>query len=298
MHAEQPYIERLHAAMPDLAITRARIDESGQNNVVLEVTDAAWGALIFRFARYAEGVRTLRREVAILRGLRGRVPLLTPDPIYITLESERAGDAFIGYPMIPGTPLWREDLEAIGDEAATQRLAGQLARFLRALHHVPAAAAGLDGLPVSDTPAEWADLSTRFRDKLFVHMRPDARAEVARTFETFLGEADNFTYAPALRHGDFGTSNVLWDAAARRLTGVIDFGSAGLGDPAVDLAGIICRAGYGETFARRMLPVYPALEAMLPRARFYASTFALQYALFGVEQGEVEAFEHGIARYR
>ena len=42
----------------------------------------------------------------------------------------------------------------------------------------------------------------------------------------------------------------------------------------------------------------PALEEMLPRARFYASTFALQEALFGVRRGDEEAFERGIVGYR
>lgn len=298
MNAAQPYIERLLAAFPDLTITRAHIDDSGQNNSVVEVEDAAKGALVFRFARYAEGIRTLRREIVFLRGLRGRLPLATPDPTYVALESERPGEALMGYRRIPGAPLWREELAAIRDAAAVHALAGQVGRFLRALHELAPAAVGLNDLPVSDTTAEWADLYTRFRGSLFAHMRADARAEVARAFETFLGDARNFAYTPALRHGDFGTSNLLWDATARRLTGVIDFGSAGLGDPAVDVAGIICRAGYGEAFACRMLPFYPALEEMLPRARFYASTFALQYALFGAEQGEPEAFEHGLARYR
>jgi aminoglycoside 2''-phosphotransferase len=298
MNLEQPYIERIRAAYPTLTIAHARIDDSGQNNLVLEVEDAADGALIFRFARYAEGIATLRREVTLLRGLRGKLPLATPDPGYVALESERPGEAFMGYRRIPGAPLWREELAAIGDEAAVRGVAAQVGRFLRALHEVSPAAVGLGDLPVSDTAAEWADLGVRFRDKLFAHMRPDARDEVAGNFEAFLGDGANFTYAPTLRHGDFGTSNVLWDAATHRLTGVIDFGSAGLGDPAVDLAGLICRAGYGEAFARRCLDVYPALEALLPRARFYASTFALQYALFGVEQGEPEAFEHGIAAYR
>jgi hypothetical protein len=36
---------------------------------------------------------------------------------------------------------------------------------------------------------------------------------------------------------------------------------------------------------------------LLPRARFYRSTFAIQEALYGVEHGDEAAFERGIAPY-
>jgi hypothetical protein len=43
---------------------------------------------------------------------------------------------------------------------------------------------------------------------------------------------------------------------------------------------------------------YPVTGAILSRARFYAGTFALQEALYGLEDGDQKAFERGIAQYR
>lgn len=43
--------------------------------------------------------------------------------------------------------------------------------------------------------------------------------------------------------------------------------------------------------------IYPQAESLIPRARFYVSTFAIQEALFGVETGDKEAFYSGIAPY-
>jgi len=37
---------------------------------------------------------------------------------------------------------------------------------------------------------------------------------------------------------------------------------------------------------------------MAERLAFYAGTFALQEALFGIENGDRQAFENGIAAYR
>jgi aminoglycoside 2''-phosphotransferase len=79
--------------------------------------------------------------------------------------------------------------------------------------------------------------------------------------------------------------------------GVIDFSSAGQGDPAADLAAVLGPKGYGEDFARRLEASYPSIMEFLPRARFYAGTFALQEALFGAEHGDVGALERGLAPY-
>ncbi len=76
---------------------------------------------------------------------------------------------------------------------------------------------------------------------------------------------------------------------------MIDFGFAGLGDPASDLASISCS---GEAFLRRILKTYPAVEGILERARFYRSTFALFEAFYGLRDGDWESFENGIAAFQ
>ena len=65
---------------------------------------------------------------------------------------------------------------------------------------------------------------------------------------------------------------------------MIDFGLAGLGDPATDLASLI--NSYGESLVGKMINVYPEMEDLLPRARFYAQAIELQWALLGIESGD------------
>ncbi len=74
-----------------------------------------------------------------------------------------------------------------------------------------------------------------------------------------LGDRRNFDYEPQLVHGDLAPYHILADKPAARLSGVIDFGVAGLGDPATDL-GCLLQA-YGESFVRRMRPAYPEMDA-------------------------------------
>ena len=96
--------------------------------------------------------------------------------------------------------------------------------------------------------------------------------------------------AKVLRHGDFGTSNTLYSSEQRRVVGIIDFGHAGIGDPAVDFAGLY--VSYGEPFLRRCARVYPLINRYWERIRFYADcAFLLEDALFCVEHGTEEAGE-------
>jgi aminoglycoside 2''-phosphotransferase len=291
MDKRHGYLRRIREVYPDLTAGTVRLNDEGQNSDILIVDDE----LVFRFPRYTDAARRLAVETALLHGIQGRVPLAVPNPIYMSPDSPLVGSAFVGYRMLPGQPLWRATLLAIDDEAVVERLARQLAGFLSALHRLPLAEAIVGRLPAPDGYAEWGERYARIRARLFPHMRAEARAWATDHFEAFLRDRQHFAFTPALIHGDFGTSNVLFDAARQTITGVIDFGGAGLGDPAYDVAGLL--AGYGEPFARRVAAAYPAIASAWARVRFYAGTFALLEALFGAEHGDERAFAGGIAPY-
>ncbi len=290
MSQREACLAAIRSVYPDLAIQSAEYRTGGQNNDILSVN----GALLFRFPRYLEAFQALTNETAILQAIHGKLPLPTPHPIYAHLNTSDFHQSFVGYPLIAGDPINIYTLEATYDSLTGQRLADQLADFLKALHGIAS-----PQIPrvVSDGRDDWADLYSRIREKLFPLMSAAGREQVIHHFEPYLAEAQHFAYTPVLRHGDFGTGNILFDAAQRRFTGVIDFGSAGLGDAAVDLAAVYGWRGRGEAFARRMFSRYPELEIMLPRAKFYAGTFLLQEALFGAENNEPALIESGLEPY-
>lgn len=81
-----------------------------------------------------------------------------------------------------------------------------------------------------------------------------------------------------------------------RISGIIDWGFCGLGDPAQDLGALL--ASYGEAFVARVCRHYPALGKGLARARFYRRQYALLQALFALRDGDQAEFDDGIAAYR
>jgi aminoglycoside 2''-phosphotransferase len=284
-----PYAAHIQAPYPALSVATVRRLGEGQNNDVLVVN----GALIFRFPRYAQGIAALEREVTILRALQGRLPLAIPTPRYVALTPRLVGRVFMGYPLLPGAPLEPTVLAHL-DEAEVATLARGLGDFLRHLHQIrleevlPGAAAQ------PDLRASWADLYARIQRHLFPAMRPEARAWAAAHFETFLHSPQSRAISPVLTHGDLGVGNVLYEAQRHRVTGIIDFSGAGPQDAAVDLAALsTLRAGVLDEVAH----TYPVTQALLDRAAFYRGTFALQEALFGVENDDEDAFRAGIAAY-
>ncbi len=287
----ETYLTLISRHLPGFAASQARIlPATGQFNVVLCIDDR-W---IFRFPKSAHVAADLARELEILPRLQGRLPLPIPDPVFSATDRETGQVLFMGYAMLPGEPLLRQRYRELQhDDDVVERIAHDLARFLRTLRGIPPAEIGLDEND-EDAREAWAQYYRDFRQKLFPHMRIEARREVEREFEAALSDASLWNFDDCLCHGDFGTGNILYQDG--RISGVIDFSFCGIGDPAQDLGALI--ASYGEGLVERVFRHYPALRQHLRRARFYRGKYALIQALYALRDNDEAEFEDGIADYR
>lgn len=279
-------LERVKEFNPEINVSSVRA-QRGQFNDALILNEE----LVFRFPRSAHAAGMLKHESAVLRAIRSFVTLLIPNPVLGDPESE---EPFVGYRMIQGETFGREAVARAVNAGQLQRLADQLACFLRELHAVPVNELEVD-LPLRDSVERWVSMYADVREYLFPHMRPSARDQVSGHFESMLSNPDRLGFQPVLRHGDFGAGNILWNPATWTITGVIDFSFAGLGDPAMDAAAV---STMGDVLLKSMFVVYPDLQEMLDRVRFYRGTYALMEALDGVRDRDPEAFERGMRQYR
>jgi aminoglycoside 2''-phosphotransferase len=287
------YIETLRAACPGLSIETSEGIFTGQFNIIIFV-NKTW---IFRFPRFAEEIQRAIGEAKLLSSLRGRLPLPIPDPQFIHLEPPIPGRVFFGYQRLPGDPLYRPLLAQTRSEETLNRLAGQLASFLRALHTIPSTDINISA-HVADHRAEYEQMFREVRENLFQAMRPDARKEVSTHYEAYLDDPGLHDFPPVPRHGDFGGSNILYDPARQAISGIVDFSACAMGDAAADLASI---STLGESFYIRILDHYapdPSTRSRLTaRARFYRGTFALSEALAGLRTGDAKAYASGMVGY-
>lgn len=284
------YVAAIREAFPDLTIDSAwMIEDQGQHNDVLVINDG----LVFRFPKSADGALILGTEIALLRAIGDRLPLPVPDPVYSQYDAQRGVASFMGYTMLPGTPLWRQVVQDITDDAILQRLAAPLAEFLLALHAIDPADLNIQ-LDRRDGLSYWRKMYHEINRELYPDMRPEDVAQITAQFEQFFARLEQFDYQPVLRHGDLGGSNILHDPEMHTITGVIDFGAVAIGDPATDVASI---ATLGERFFAHFRQVYPVDDEMIERTVFYRETFALQEALIAKITGVQDEFLSGTTGY-
>ena len=283
-------VRALLAAAGESVSAPVRLVAEGWDNFIF----AAGGAYV-RVTRRRIAVPDIEKEVRLLPLLGVWLP--TPVP-----EVRRAAVAGVNWPWFSYTPVPGDELATIlakPQPAPLEKLAHSLGRVLRVLHD-PARAAEVRGFVREDT----------MRKCDIPHRVAGARARIdglrERGFEadyaglaSVLDAAADLPALPnvALVHGDLHIRHVMIDAATE-LSGIIDWGDAHLGNPAVDLAIYWCAFTPAERAAFR--DAYgPIPAAHLRSARvlavFISAVLALSAADFGLPEVERAALG-GLAR--
>ncbi|MFJ4800500.1 aminoglycoside phosphotransferase family protein [Streptomyces murinus] len=224
MHADEldldaPLVRRLIARrFPHWsALPVRRLASSGTENAMFRLG----GELVVRLPRRPGAVPDLAHERRWLPLLGPRLPVAVPEPV-------GAGEPDEDFPWPWSVYRWLAGTNPVaGAVEQPELLAEELGLFVRALRRVEAdgAPTGYRGgpLPERDEPtrAAVAELGDRV----------DARA-VTDLWERAVSVPEHGG-PPEWAHGDLSPGNMLVDGG--RLGAVIDFGCAGVGDPAVDL---------------------------------------------------------------
>lgn len=282
------YIKIIKEKNPSLIIEKYHFNAEGQNNDIVIVNDNT----VFKFPKYLEGIKKLKIEIDILNILKKHSTLDIPEYNYKNLDPYDTGNVYGGYRMIKGVSLRQSVYHNV---VRKENISKQLATFLRELHSIPIEEFYDHEIKFTDTYSEWTNFYDKIETKLFKFMRKEAKDSISKNFDSFLNH--DLDFDETIIHGDFGPTNIIFDPNSQIISGIIDFNDVSIGDPATDIASLIGPFGYGEDFVKSFKPIYPEVDCLLDRARFYASTFALQEAMFGLEVGDEAAFNSGIKQY-
>lgn len=270
------YLQLIQRDLPGTDPERLDHITDGMVNDVV-VVDRTW---VYRFSKHDWSQPLMQHEAKVLALVRARADVPVP-------HLEMLGDDACRYPYLAGTPLTRRMLFN-WSEADRSAVLKSVVRFIAQMHAIPTAEATAAGIGPSDTnrDAGWwrtfhADLTTTLYPLLMRHQRD----YVDDLFAPVLDGALTFDHRPTLVHGDLASYHLLVDPTERRLAAVIDFGTAGIGDPAVDVAALL--HVFGESLIAPHLQEHGGLdEATLPRARFWCATLDLQLALLGLRHDD------------
>lgn len=204
---------------PDLAGRPLVRVANGWDNATFRLGDD----LAVRLPRRDEAVPLVLHEQRYLPGIAGRSPVPVPVPVH-------AGHPTSDFPWPWSIVRWVSGTPAVDAGLDRGNAADGLAAFLLSLH-VPAEA----DVPVN--PFRGVPLADR-NDVVSGRLADRGRYPRAAELKAVWTEARAAAAwdGPAMMlHGDLHPGNILL-AADGTLSGVIDFGDVGAGDPAVDLA--------------------------------------------------------------
>ena len=252
-------VARIRAEFPEFILTRAILNDFGEDHAVV-IVDDAW---VFRFPRTPEAAALAAGERRLLDQLRQVSPL--PTPRYERVSP--VGD-FAGYPIIPGTEL-SERVFAGLPRGVQERVLAQLGVFLARLHQLPPS---LIAPPLGVAGPAWsaADYARRYRlrrAQLASTLPPDLHVRLDDFFESLPAIVDDAAHV--LIHGDLTEDHILLAPDGERLSGVIDFTDAAVGDPAFDFTFLWAYGDWAPAYAARHYGAGETTAKIVARSRWW-----------------------------
>lgn len=177
--------------------------------------------LAVRVPRRAEAAALVLHEQRVLPGISARLPVPIPAPVRIGTPGPLHP---YGWSVVP----WFEGITALEAGVRDERLARDVASFLRALHRPDSAPPvnPVRGVPLVERDGEV--IRERLASPLLLE-----RAALAVIWADALS-APAYAGPPVRIHGDLHPANLIVRDGA--LAAVVDFGDTTTGDPATDLA--------------------------------------------------------------
>jgi aminoglycoside phosphotransferase (APT) family kinase protein len=224
------------------------------------------------FGSKVKSAHDMGREVAVLSKL---APVYARAPHVLAYQAD---DTALGAPFYlmerrRGVIL-RKDLPAplAGDPATLRRLCELLVDALVELHAVDYRAAGLGDF---GKPEGYIERQVRGWSERYTGSQTDDISEMTEV-AAWLAAHRPADGAPALIHNDFKFDNVIFDPSLTRITGVLDWEMATIGDPLMDLGTSLSYwAQHDDPPPYSLLPFGPtARPGMMTRAEVVARYLA------------------------
>lgn len=200
----------------------APIKSTGTDNALFSLGED----MVIRIPRATWATEQVEKEQLWLPRLAPALPLTIPVPLGLGRSDERYPWMWSVYTWIDGEDLHSMELED------PNKAAKDLAVFLKALQGIDALDGPRSGKHNNYRGVPLADLNPVVRKSLVALEGLIDTDAAARAWDAAL-ETPEWDHAPVWVHGDLQAGNLL--ANHGRLTSVIDFGLAGVGDPACDL---------------------------------------------------------------
>lgn len=220
MHADEFFIDTaliqklLQEQFPHLAhLSLQPVPSNGTDNALYKLGDD----LVIRLPKIHWAIANIDKEVIWLPKIAPFLPISIPTP-------KAKGSASQEYPYPWAIYNW---IEGTNPTNISESFVNGLVSFLQALHAI-----NLPNAPLCTRSYSLQDKDTETRAAIQELQGMIDTTAAIQLWERAL-EAPLYSKPPVWVHGDLSPSNLL--ISQGNLSGVIDFGSVGIGDPALDL---------------------------------------------------------------
>lgn len=222
---ENNAINVLESVFPELPVKNYTVITTGWDNIVIQVNNET----AFKIPRKIENAQQLKREVSILS-------CISDSPVRVPRLShlkEYGNSLIMGYDFIPGRSL-----------NSVKKLSGvmvdQLITFLNYLYDKKDDLCVMNSMVLKDS-SFWGRRYEQYRESVFSNLfdvlNDDTLSAIATEFDSFLGDYCR-TVSVSPIHGDLYRDNVIVELDNPAIAGVVDWGTADYGDPAIDFAAL------------------------------------------------------------
>ena len=248
----------------------------GWDNLVLEVN----GSLIFRFTRREDILKQHIKELELLPLLNKNLSIRVPNPVYHQTETP---PYYMAYKKIHGKP--------ITGSINRDHLIETMTRFLRELQGTDHSS--LEHIPRYTSESwrrEYSELHQRITREVYPSLEPSIQEKIDDEFNHF--QETDLDFNPVISHRDLTSDHLL--ELDGRITGVIDWCDACVGDPAFDLTGVLM--DFGDQVAQIISDNLAYPPEYMVRARFYGKVAPFYEALYGYEIEDEEHIKKGLEK--
>ena len=249
---------------------------SGWEHDVYRVDDA----FVFRFPRYAGVAENLDYDRAVHDLVRSSIGdvMTVPEISFFGRSSAIFPHRFVGHRLVAGIGV--DDPRA----PTTIALGSDLGRALTAVHAIPARAAIDIGMSVANDDCA-SSLDALMRQ---VPLVAGLRELAPTPFDWLHGPPSvpaAYAGPPRFIHNDLHGEHIIIDPESGRLSGIVDWSGAGLGDPAIDLAFLLTLGGAAFLDAALASYQLPVDAGFRERLGFRARVRALGWLTDALRRG-------------
>jgi aminoglycoside 2''-phosphotransferase len=252
---------------------------------------------VFKFPKNIKASENLLKEFDILNELKHKLPLEIPDAVFLCrtyTPSDYFNYNFIGCTKIKGKALTPEIFNSLS-EKVQDNIIYDLASFLKELHNIKINEK-LNNY-IDDVPLKYKNDQKKIKNLIYEYLNTHQQECIENMYNKIYDDNDFFNYKPCVIHNDLSSDHIFYDDKSNKISGIIDFGDARIGDADNDFMCLLEDGEeYGQKFGLKVLEYYnhKNIKVVLKKFNFRELYWSFEKVLYGYEYSLDDYYNEGL----